>query len=167
MGIVGKFPSQLVSASSQSWVPMRRIPISEDRWSVLAVALREPKLPAARVDERDVMEAILWVLLRGKRWRDLNPGSPSGVTCWRRLRVWREQGAWPEIWERYVNLLDREELLMWTTAMLGWLMRDPSHVRRSSESWREDAVIALIRRSREVERDARATTTASSLASSA
>ena len=42
---------------------------------------------------RQCVEGILWVLRTGARWRDLPAGYPSGVTCWRRLRRWEDEGA--------------------------------------------------------------------------
>src|SRR5215204_3319469 len=43
-----------------------------------------------RIDDREVMEGILWVLRSGARWKDLPREYPSATTCWRRLREWDE-----------------------------------------------------------------------------
>src|SRR4051794_1898959 len=47
-----------------------------------------------RIDDREVMEGILWVLRSGPRWKDLPREYPSATTCWRRLREWENAGVW-------------------------------------------------------------------------
>jgi len=67
------------------------------------VAQVEPVLPvrpASRtgpklLPDRQVLQGILFVLLTGIGWEDLPQelGFGSGMTCWRRLRDWRELGS--------------------------------------------------------------------------
>jgi transposase len=46
------------------------------------------------VNDRKVLEGILWILRSGARWQDLPEEFPSPATCWRRLRDWEQQGIW-------------------------------------------------------------------------
>jgi len=69
--------------------------LSDSQWARL-----EPLLPqyssAGRPwkDNRAVLEGILWILKTGARWRDLPADfGVSPATCWRRLRLWEEQGG--------------------------------------------------------------------------
>ena len=67
---------------------------------------------------RACLEGILWVLKTGARWRDLPADYPSGVTCWRRLQQWEEQGVWLEAWRQMLGLLDSHQLLRWDETFL-------------------------------------------------
>jgi transposase len=54
-----------------------------------------------RIDDRKVLTGILFVLGTGIPWEHLprELGCGSGMTCWRRLKEWREQGVWGELQE--------------------------------------------------------------------
>jgi transposase len=71
----------------------------------------EPLLPAIprradhpgrrRPDDRRVLCGILFVLYTGIPWEFLPQelGFGSGMTCWRRLRDWRQAGVWQQLHE--------------------------------------------------------------------
>jgi transposase len=67
---------------------------------------------------RSCFEGILWVLRVGARWRDLPAVYPNGSTCWRRLRLWEEQGVWLRAWQALLARLDERKLLDWEEAFL-------------------------------------------------
>jgi len=67
---------------------------------------------------RSCLEGILWVLRVGARWRDLPAEYPNGSTCWRRLRLWEEQGVWLRAWQALLARLDERKLLDWDEAFL-------------------------------------------------
>jgi transposase len=66
-----------------------------------------------RIDDREVMEGILWVLRSGARWKDLPRRYPSPTTCWRRLREWEDAGVWLAIWRAFLSELDEGGQLDW------------------------------------------------------
>jgi transposase len=79
--------------------------LSERQWELIENLFPEPKRrrdgrgrPWA--SNRQCVEGILWVLRTGARWRDLPAEYPSGVTCWRRLRRWEDEGVWLEAWQQ-------------------------------------------------------------------
>jgi len=72
-----------------------------------------PRGGCRRIDDREVMEGILWVLRSGARWKDLPREYPSATTCWRRLREWEEAGVWLSIWRAFLSELDDEGQLDW------------------------------------------------------
>jgi len=68
---------------------------------------------------RQVFEGILWVLKTGARWRDLP--SDFGVSpsvCWKRLRLWEEQGVWLRLWRAFLEELDEGGKLDWQETFL-------------------------------------------------
>ncbi len=75
------------------------------------LAERLPEPPHARTGRppyanRDLLPGILRVLRSGCRWRDLDgPGSPSGVTHWRRFRYWCRRSGYRQVWRTLLNLL--------------------------------------------------------------
>ena len=63
---------------------------------------RNPRYPGRpRLDDRKVLNGILFVLYTGIRWEFLPQelGNGSGMTCWRRLRDWNEAGVWQRLHE--------------------------------------------------------------------
>jgi transposase len=101
----------------------RQVLLSEAQWEVLCPLFPEPKQrrdgrgrPWA--SNRACLEGILWVLRTGARWRDLPGEYPDGSTCWRRLRMWEEQGVWKAAWRKLLSLLDERRLLDWEEAFL-------------------------------------------------
>jgi transposase len=96
--------------------------INDDQWKLL-----EPLLPRVKrsskggrpaIDNRQVLEGILWVLRTGARWQDLPDRYPSASTCWRRLRLWEEQGVWLDVWRKFLSMLDEKGALDWQEAFI-------------------------------------------------
>jgi len=71
--------------------------LTEAQWKKIAPLL--PKPPRHRrggrpwIENRRVLEGILWILRSGARWQDLPEKYPHPSTCWRRLWDWEEQGV--------------------------------------------------------------------------
>ncbi len=96
--------------------------INNDQWKLL-----EPLIPKAKrsrkggrpaMDNRQVLEGILWVLRTGARWQDLPDRYPSASTCWRRLRLWEEHGVWLDVWRKFLFMLDEKGALDWQEAFI-------------------------------------------------
>jgi len=74
-----------------------------------------PKLPKNRrggrpcIENRRVLEGILWILRSGARWQDLPEKYPHPSTCCRRLRDWEGQGVWLNIWRAFLAELNERE----------------------------------------------------------
>ena len=83
----------------------RQALLSEEQWAV-----RVPLFPAPKwhrdgrgrswASNRACLQVVLWVLRTGARWRDMPDEYPDGETCWRRLRMWEEQGIWLRAWRK-------------------------------------------------------------------
>lgn len=79
-----------------------------------------------RIPDRLTLTGILFVLKTGIPWEELPPemGCGSGVTCWRRLRDWQQQGVWQVLHETLLARLNAAEQIDWQRAAI-----DSSHVR--------------------------------------
>jgi transposase len=75
--------------------------ISDKQWQKMAPLFPQhppsPKGGRPRIDDRECLEGLLWLLHSGGRWRDIPRDLPSGSTCWRRLHEWAEAGVLEKI----------------------------------------------------------------------
>ena len=88
---------------------------------------RRFRFPGRRpLDDRKVLTGILFVLKTGIPWEDLpqEMGCGSGVTCWRRLHEWQQQGVWARLHEVLLAKLHAADQIDWQRAAI-----DSSHVR--------------------------------------
>lgn len=83
--------------------PMKFDGISDELWEFI-----EPLLPPharegkPRADDRQTIDAILYVLKTGMPWNDLPEKYGDDVTAWRRLRDWEELGVWKRMMDALV-----------------------------------------------------------------
>ena len=95
--------------------------LSDKQWSII-----EPLLPRQnfsvggrpRKDDRQIFEAIRWILTTGAQWNELPPKYGSGKTAWKRFTAWKKQGVWGNIWQKLLVILDKQEKLTWEVAYL-------------------------------------------------
>ena len=110
---------------------MAKALVSDELWELV-----EPLLPKVerryrfagrkRIDDRGVLTGILFVLQTGIPWEYLpqEMGCGSGMTCWRRLKEWQEQGVWQQLHEVLLAKLNEAGRIDWSRAVI-----DSSHVR--------------------------------------
>ena len=69
--------------------------LTDEQWAVVA-PLFPPSSPYLRgrppLDDRTILNAILWKLSRNAAWYDLPARYPSHQTCYRRYRQWKRLG---------------------------------------------------------------------------
>ena len=80
--------------------------VDDELWELIAPLLprcpRRYRYPGRRrLDDRKVLNGILFVLTTGITWQRLPQelGFGSGMTCWRRLRDWQQAGVWQQLHE--------------------------------------------------------------------
>ena len=78
-----------------------------------------------RLDDRQALQGILFVLYTGIAWRHLplELGFGSGATCRRRLDEWQAAGVWDRLHALLLNRLQQAGELEWSRAVI-----DGSHV---------------------------------------
>lgn len=75
---------------------------TDEQWAILKPLIpekapREDGKGRPRVDSREVLNGILWVLRTGAAWQDLPDRYPSPATCHRRFQEWRREGVLEKI----------------------------------------------------------------------
>lgn len=95
--------------------------LTQSQWLALEPLLKSPPPPTKggrpRVDNRQVLNGIFYVLLNNCQWADLPPNLGAYVTCWRRYTQWTKDGTWEKIWLTLFPLLTRKQLLEWSMAL--------------------------------------------------
>jgi len=97
----------------------RAIYLTDKQWKAI-----EPLLPKLKSggrpwkNNRLVFEGILWILRTGARWKDLPERYPSPSTCWRRLKLWEEQGVWEKMWRTFIRRLDKKGQIDWSECFM-------------------------------------------------
>ena len=122
--------------------------LSDEQWSLISDLFPIPQPDARggrpRVDSRQCLEGILWVLRSGARWKDLPRSYPSYVTCWRRFAEWSLSGVWDQAWERLIQQLDKRGLINWNegfadgtfaAAKKGAIALVPPSAAKAASSW--------------------------------
>ena len=76
--------------------------LTDEQWAILKPLIaekppREDGKGRPRVNNREVLGGILWVLRTGAAWQDLPDRYPSPATCHRRFQEWRKEGVLEEI----------------------------------------------------------------------
>ena len=93
--------------------------LSDEQWKVIFPVLPPRNaMGRPRADDRQTLDAILFVLRTGCRWCDLPKELGSASTAWRRLKAWEEAGVWEQLWRTVLSTLDRQDRLEWAQAFL-------------------------------------------------
>jgi transposase len=96
--------------------------VTDELWEVIEPLLsEEPPKPndgRPRIDDRAALTGILFVLKSGIPWVMLpqEMGCGSGMTCWRRLKEWREAGVWEELHRTLLDRLGKANQIDWERA---------------------------------------------------
>lgn len=103
--------------------PIRRAypsDLTDKEWAIIKRFLPEPaKTGRPMVDNREVINGILYVLSTGCRWRDLpHDIKASSSTCYRRLRQYLEDNIWHDMFASIKKLADKQRLLNWRNSYL-------------------------------------------------
>lgn len=99
--------------------------VSDELWQVI-----EPHIPARPrrkhnpgrkpLPDRACLTGVLFVLMSGIPWemlpKEMNCG--SGMTCWRRLRDWKQAGVWNQIHEILLGQLRAADQIDFSRAVV-------------------------------------------------
>jgi transposase len=76
-----------------------RYELTDHEWSAIKAMLPNKPRGVPRVNDRRVLNGILWVLRSGAPWRDLPRQFGPYTTCYNRFVRWRRVGVWGRIME--------------------------------------------------------------------
>ncbi len=76
---------------------MRRHELSDDEWAIIAPLLPNNSRGIARVDDRRVINGILWRFRTGSSWRDVPERYGPRTTLYNRFSRWRKAGVWDRL----------------------------------------------------------------------
>jgi transposase len=87
--------------------------LSDERWEHLApfipvVPRRPDGKGRPRVDNRAILNGILWVLCSGARWKDLPDRYPPYQTCHRRFQEWIDQEVFEHMAQELAVVLQEQ-----------------------------------------------------------
>jgi transposase len=71
--------------------------LTEYEWAAIKTFLPNKPRGVPRVNDRRVLNGILWVLRSGAPWRDLPENFGPYTTCYNRFVRWRRAGVWQQI----------------------------------------------------------------------
>lgn len=92
---------------------MARHGLTDEQWTKLQPHLppRKPGPGRPRKDDREILDALLWLAKTGAPWRDLPPEFGSWRTVYSRFRRWREAGVWDKLFERVLAVAAEGEVV--------------------------------------------------------
>lgn len=105
---------------------MAEMLVPDDLWELIEPLLPSPKprrtrYPGRRpMDRRKVLTGIIFVLKSGIPWEMLpqEMGCGSGMTCWRYLKAWQQEGVWQKVHEVLLARLRAADQIDWSRAVV-------------------------------------------------
>ena len=91
---------------------MRRHELSDEEWAII-----EPLLPTntrgiERVDDRRVINGILWRFRTGSSWRDVPERYGPRTTLYNRFSRWRKAGVWDRLLDAVSKRYDGDVVMI-------------------------------------------------------
>ncbi len=81
---------------------MARLVIKDEQWDIIkpfVISKKSSKGGRPReIDDRLIVEAILYVMRTGIQWREMPSEFPNYKTVYSRFRRWNKSKTWPKIW---------------------------------------------------------------------
>jgi len=98
--------------------PKQLFSIPDELWEKIQPLLPEeppkPKGGRPRMDDRQAMTAIFYVLRTGIQWKALPRQMGAASTVHDRFQYWQEQGVFKRMWEAGLQAYDEAKGIEWT-----------------------------------------------------
>jgi transposase len=91
---------------------MRRHELSDYEWRVIRPPLPNKPRGVARVDDRRVLNGILWRFRTGSPWRDIPERLGPSTTGYKRFVRWRKAGVWDRLLEAVSAAYDGDIIII-------------------------------------------------------
>lgn len=96
---------------------MSRYDLTDFEWRVIEPLLPNKPRGVPRVDDRRVLNGILWVLRSGAPWRDLPERHGPRTTCYNRVVRWRRAGVWDRLMDAITAAYDGDIQMIDSTSI--------------------------------------------------
>ena len=91
---------------------MRRHELSDKEWSIIQPPLPTKLRGVPRVDDRRVINGILWRFRTGSPWRDVPERYGPRTTLYNRFTRWRAAGVWDRIFDAISAAYDGDVVMI-------------------------------------------------------
>jgi len=91
---------------------MRRYELSDFEWSIIRPHLPNKVRGVPRVDDRKVLNGILWRFRTGSPWADVPDRYGPCTTCYNRFVRWRKAGVWDRLLAAVSKAFDGEIIMI-------------------------------------------------------
>jgi len=91
---------------------MRRHELTEFKWRIVEPLLPSKRRSVPRVNDRRVLDGILWRFRTGAPWRDIPERYGPSTTCYSRFVRWREAGVRDRILEAVSAAYDGDQIMI-------------------------------------------------------
>ena len=132
--------------------------ITNDQWTLVSPIIDSALPPKKvsgrpRVDNRSILNGILWICRTGAPWKDLPDKYPPYQTCHRRFQEWVEANVWEKILVKLaVDLKKRGKIDLaecfidgsFAAAKKGALELEKLSVARVPRSWRLQTAMVFL-----------------------
>ncbi len=75
----------------------RRYELTDGEWSIIEPLLPNKPRGVPRVDDRRVLNGILWRFRTGSPWAEIPERYAPSTTCYNRFVRWRKAGVWDRL----------------------------------------------------------------------
>ena len=90
----------------------RRFELTDEEWLVIEPLLPNKPRGVPRVDDRRVIDGILWRFRTGSPWADIPERYGPHTTCYNRFVRWRKAGVWDRLLEAVSQAFDGELVMI-------------------------------------------------------
>jgi transposase len=95
-----------------SLVMRRRFDLTDFEWSIIEPLLPQKSRGVPRVDDRRVINGILWRFRTGSPWADIPERYGPSTTCYNRFVRWRKAGIWDTLLAAVSQAYDGELVMI-------------------------------------------------------
>jgi transposase len=91
---------------------MRRHELTDEEWAIIQPLLPNKVRGVPRVDDRRVLNGILWRFRTGAPWRDVPERYGPRTTLYNRFVRWRKAGVWDRILDAVSEAYDGDIVMI-------------------------------------------------------
>ncbi|GFP63185.1 hypothetical protein BCBD1442_25430 [Brucella ceti] len=95
----------------------RRYELTAHEWSIISPLLPNKPRGVARVDDRRVLNGILWRFRTGSPWAEVSERYGPPTACYNRFVRWRKAGVWDRLLEAVSKAYDGDIVMIDSTCV--------------------------------------------------